>query len=67
VTASLVAVRDTPPSVDEAVASVQHPGAGAVCVFLGLVRDQSDGRAVVKLEYEAYGSMAEAEMKRIAA
>jgi molybdopterin synthase catalytic subunit len=66
VTASLVAVRESPVSVDEAVASVQHAGAGAVCVFLGMVRDASEGRPVVKLEYEAYASMAEAEMKRIA-
>jgi molybdopterin synthase catalytic subunit len=35
-------------------------------VFLGMVRDHNDGRAVVKLEYEAYPAMALAEMKRIA-
>jgi molybdopterin synthase catalytic subunit len=62
---SLVALTDSPPSIDQAVASVQHPGAGAVCVFLGIVRDRSDGRSVVRLEYEAYGSMAVAEMERI--
>ena len=45
---------------------MSQPGAGAVCAFLGVVRDQSEGRAVVKLEYEAYRSMAIAEMKRIA-
>jgi molybdopterin synthase catalytic subunit len=45
---------------------VSHPGAGAVCVFLGAVRDVNEGRAVVKLEYEAYAAMALAEMKRIA-
>jgi molybdopterin synthase catalytic subunit len=62
---SLVALSDSPPSIDQAVASVQHPGAGAVCVFLGIVRDRSDGHPVVRLEYEAYGSMAVAEMERI--
>jgi len=62
---ALVAVRGGPPSVDEAIASVKHAGAGAVCVFLGSVRDHSEGRPVVKLEYEAYASMAEAEMGRI--
>jgi molybdopterin synthase catalytic subunit len=61
----LVAVREGPPSVDEAIASVKHAGAGAVCVFLGSVRDHSEGRPVAKLEYEAYVSMAEAEMRRI--
>ncbi len=64
-TGALVAVREAPPSIDEAVASVEHAGAGAICVFVGAVRDHSEGRAVVKLEYQAYASMAEAEMKRI--
>ncbi len=63
--APLVALRELPPSVDEAIASVMHGGAGAVCVFLGVVRDRTGGRPVVKLEYEAYAGMAVAEMKRI--
>jgi molybdopterin synthase catalytic subunit len=63
---ALVALRDVPLSVDEAIAHVAHAGAGAVCVFLGTVRDHNDGRAVVKLEYEAYAAMAIAEMTRIA-
>jgi molybdopterin synthase catalytic subunit len=62
---SLVELRDAPLSIDEAVAVVRHAGAGAVCVFLGTVRDHNDGRAVVKLEYEAYPAMAIAEMRRI--
>lgn len=62
---ALVALRDSPPSIDEAVASVSHPGAGAVCVFIGVVRDVSEGRPVIELEYVAYGSMALAEMRRI--
>ncbi|MCL2449888.1 MAG: molybdenum cofactor biosynthesis protein MoaE [Polyangiaceae bacterium] len=63
---SRVALVDAPPSVDEAIASVSHPGAGAVSVFVGVVRDRNEGRPVVLLEYEAYASMAEAEMRRIA-
>ena len=62
----LVALRDEPLSVDEALASVRHASAGGVCLFLGTVRDHSDGRSVVRLEYEAYASMAVAEMTRIA-
>lgn len=65
-TAPLVALRAGALSVDEAIAHVQHAGAGAVCVFLGTVRDHNDGREVVRLEYEAYASMAVAEMARIA-
>jgi molybdopterin synthase catalytic subunit len=66
VSAALVALRAAPLSLDEAVAHVRHAGAGAVCVFLGMVRDHNDGRDVVKLEYEAYPAMALAEMTRIA-
>ncbi len=32
---------------------------GGVVAFVGLVRDASQGRAVVRLEYEAYAGMAE--------
>ena len=62
----LVALREQALSIDEAVAHVKHGGAGAVCVFLGTVRDHNDGLPVVRLEYEAYASMALAEMSRIA-
>jgi molybdopterin synthase catalytic subunit len=59
-------MRDTPLSVDEAIAQVQHGGAGALCVFLGTVRDHGEQGPVIKLEYEAYEPMAVAEMERIA-
>jgi molybdopterin synthase catalytic subunit len=52
--------------VDECVRAVSHPGAGGIDVFVGAVRDSNDGRAVTVLEYEAYASMAEKEMVRIA-
>ena len=65
-TAARVELRAAPLSLDEAVERVRHPAAGAVCVFLGMVRDHNDGRPVVKLEYEAYPAMAVAEMTRIA-
>jgi molybdenum cofactor biosynthesis protein MoaC len=47
-------------------ACVAHPGAGAVCVFHGTVRNHSDGRAVTMLEYHAYDRMVTQEMWRIA-
>jgi molybdopterin synthase catalytic subunit len=46
---------------------VRRAGAGAIAVFEGTVRDVNDGRPVVLLEYEAYESMALAEMERICA
>ncbi|HKF44293.1 MAG TPA: molybdenum cofactor biosynthesis protein MoaE [Thermoanaerobaculia bacterium] len=43
-----------------------RPSDGGVCVFLGVVRNENEGRATVSIEYQAYGPMAEAEMARIA-
>ena len=42
------------------------PADGAALLFWGVVREQNDGRAVSRLEYSAYGPMAEREMLRIA-
>lgn len=58
-------IRGAPLSLDELVAEVAHPGAGGIATFVGAVRDVNDGRPVTLLEYEAYGSMAEAELSRI--
>jgi molybdopterin synthase catalytic subunit len=46
--------------------AVIHPGAGAIATFTGIVRDSSRGRSVTHLEYEAFESMALAQMRRIA-
>ena len=49
------------------IAALRHgnPAVGAVASFIGVVRDVNDGRAVTLLEYEAYGTMCEAELARI--
>ncbi len=44
---------------------VQHSGSGALVLFLGVVRDEDQGRKVRYLEYDAYRSMAEKEMRRV--
>jgi len=61
----LAEVRTGPLSIDEAFAAVQHPGAGGVCLFVGVVRDHADGKAVARLDYEAYVELANKEMRRI--
>lgn len=61
----LVAVREAPLSVDECMAAVAHPSAGGVCVFVGVVRDEAEGKAVARLDYEAYTELALEEMRRI--
>lgn len=59
-------LRETPLSLDEVVAHVQRPGAGGIATFLGVVRDESEGRAVTRLDYSAYAAMAKREMTKIA-
>jgi molybdopterin synthase catalytic subunit len=45
--------------------AVRLPGCGAVVTFLGTVRDLTDGRVTVALDYEAYPVMAEKKMAEI--
>jgi molybdopterin synthase catalytic subunit len=54
-----------PLSADSVTDAVTAPEAGGVVVFLGVVRDNTAGRRVVALEYEAHVPMAEAQMKEI--
>lgn len=54
-----------PLSADAVAAAVAAPEAGAIAVFLGVVRNETAGRRVVALEYEAHAPMAEAKMKEI--
>lgn len=52
--------------VDEATGAVANPAAGAINVFLGVVRNENKGRGVQYLEYDAYPEMAEKVMAEIA-
>lgn len=51
--------------LNEALGHIAVPEAGGYVFFLGRVRNESHGRRVRKLVYEAYEEMAEAEMGRI--
>lgn len=57
------------PSIDaeSIVAGVKAGSDGAVCVFDGIVRDNTRGRATLYLDYEAYRDMALEQMRRLAA
>jgi len=63
--AATVLIVDGELSLDRAMRAVRHAGAGAVVTFVGTVRDVNEGHQVTLLEYEAYVSMACAEMARI--
>jgi molybdopterin synthase catalytic subunit len=45
---------------------VSTPAAGGIDVFIGTVRNQTQGKAVIRLEFEAYAPMAISEMRKIA-
>lgn len=47
------------------IASVSHEGAGATDVFIGTTRNKTSDKAVVKLDFEAYESMAIKELQKI--
>ena len=63
---NIVDIRDAPLSLDEVVRNVSRPGAGGIAVFVGVVRDESDGQRVTRLDYSAYAGMAKREMQKIA-
>ena len=54
-------------SADQVIARLADPGNGAVVTFVGVVRDNTDGRPVLYLEYEAYPEMAEEMLRQIGA
>jgi len=49
------------------LAEARRDGDGGLTLFVGVVRNSADGRAVTEMEYEAYEPMAEKEMERIEA
>jgi molybdopterin synthase catalytic subunit len=61
-----VAIRSTALSVDEALASVKHPTAGGITLFVGVVRNHAEGKAVDRLDYEAHDTLAVRELTNVA-
>jgi len=53
------------PSIDEALQGLRLRRVGAISIFVGIVRGETDGRIVEALEIEAYDEMALREMERI--
>ncbi|WP_337175486.1 molybdenum cofactor biosynthesis protein MoaE [Paludisphaera sp.] len=54
----MVEITDTPLDHAALTERVRHDNAGAVCTFLGTVREMTGDRRTVHLEYEAYPEMA---------
>jgi len=62
----MFAIVEDPIDAARVSAAVADPTSGAIVTFIGTTRDHNDGRAVTRLEYEAYPEMALAEMRKIA-
>ena len=63
----LVEITAGPIVIDRILQEVADPRAGAFVLFLGVVRENARGRRVEALIYEAYQSLAQKEMEKIAA
>jgi molybdopterin synthase catalytic subunit len=63
----IFAVVEHPLSPDDIAARVDDPAAGGVVIFSGVVRNETGGRPVKFLEYEAHAAMAEAKLREIGA
>lgn len=63
----MVTLTAEPIDVAAALKFLQSDQAGAIDLFLGVVRDNTQERPVDRLEYEAYDRMAISEMEKIAA
>lgn len=61
----LLAIRETPLSVDEVFAAVGDSSAGGTALFVGTVRDHDGGTDVARLGYSSHPT-AEAELRRVA-
>ncbi len=62
-----ILLSDAPLNTSHCEAFVQTPETGGTVVFIGTVRNQTQAKSVVRLEFEAYTPMARAEMAKIAA
>ena len=61
-----VLISDKPLDIMTCIQQVSRPDCGGIDVFIGTVRNATQGKAVLRLEFESYESMALREMRRIA-
>ncbi len=61
-----VKISDKALDIQACIDWVSTPECGGIDVFIGTVRNATKGKAVTRLEFEAYEAMALSEMKKIA-
>jgi len=61
-----IKISSEPLNIQSCIDWVMTPQCGGIDVFIGTVREVTNGKTVVRLEFEAYEKMAMNEMKKIA-
>ncbi len=61
----MIEITDRPIEVMKIIGAASLNEAGAINTFIGTVRNQTSGKKVIKLDYEAYGPMAISEIRKI--
>lgn len=61
-----IKIRDTSLNLTKCLATVASDDCGGTAIFVGTARNETDGRKVLRLEFEAYTTMALKEMEKIA-
>lgn len=61
----MIRLTESPIDTAAVIESVRRPAAGAVVLFLGTVREITEGRNTESLEYEAYAEMAERKLVQL--
>jgi len=62
----MITITEAPINTQAVIDAVQADGAGAINVFIGTVRNQTQAKPVIQLDFEAYDSMAVKKMQEIA-
>lgn len=63
---SNIQISPSPLNTQSAIDWIMSPASGGIDVFIGTVRNQTKGKNVTRLEFEAYEPMALSEMEKIA-
>lgn len=61
----MIKLTDQPIDINAAIKAAEADGAGAVNVFIGTVRNKTQEKQVLSLDFEAYDPMAEKEIQKI--
>ncbi len=62
---NLYEITENPIQTEDVIQKVESRNAGAITVFIGTVREMTNGKRTLYLEYQAYKSMAEKKLNEI--